>query len=61
MGSYKSTRILFNEALFWVCIYDLALIAKNENIGNLIGKTIERVEEVDIDKGEMAWGLHMCV
>lgn len=56
VGKLQVDQILFNEAIFWVRIYDLPLIAISEYIGNLIGNAIGRVEEVYIGKGEMAWG-----
>lgn len=36
-------------------------MAKNEYMGNVVGKAISRVEEVDLENGEMAWGEFMRV
>lgn len=44
------------EAVLWVRIHDLSFMARNEYIGNLIGSSLKKVEEVDLEKGEMAWG-----
>lgn len=60
-GSQQVHQIKLTEALFWVRLHDLPLIARNEYIGNLIGRKIGRVEEVDLEKGEMAWGEYMRV
>lgn len=36
-------------------------MARNEYMGNVVGKAIGRAEEVDLEKGEMAWGEFMQV
>lgn len=49
------------EALFWICLLDLPLMARNEYMGHLIGHKIDRVVEVDIKEDKMAWGKFMQV
>lgn len=42
-------------------LHDLPINARNEYVGNLIGSKIWRVEEVDVEKGEIAWGEYMKI
>lgn len=49
-------QLELKEALFWVRIHDHPLMARNVYMGNLVGKAVGRVLEVDLDKDEMAWG-----
>lgn len=55
-GHQQVYHIRLTEAMFSVHFHDLPLIARNEYIGNLIGSKIGWVVEVDIEKGELAWG-----
>lgn len=60
-GKQQVHQIHLTEALLWVRIHDPSLMARNKYIGNLIGSPPGRVEEVDLEKGEMAWGEFMRV
>lgn len=44
------------EASFWIRVYDLPPLALNEYIGNLVGHSLGRVEEIDMVLGEVVWG-----
>ncbi|XP_035543083.1 uncharacterized protein LOC118346304 [Juglans regia] len=55
-GSKQVHQIKIQEATFWVRIHDLPLRARNAYVGERIGKKIGKVEEVDLAKGEVAWG-----
>lgn len=46
-------NISFKEASFWVRVYDLPLMARNEYIGHVNGGAMGRVEEMDLDDGEV--------
>lgn len=60
-GHQQVHQIQIMEALLWVQLHDLPFIARNEYIVNLIGSAIGWVGEVDVEKGEMAWGKFMRV
>lgn len=60
-GRTQVNQITFSEALFWVRIHDLPLRARNYSVGKFIGNEIGRVEEIDLEEGEMAWGECMRV
>lgn len=60
-GLSQVHQIAFTHASFWVRLHDLSITAKNEYMGNLIRSHIGRVEEVDIEKDEMAWGEFMSI
>lgn len=44
------------DELFWVRVYGLMLMARNEYIGWLIGNSLGRFEEIDVAHGEVDWG-----
>lgn len=54
-GSKQVHQIKIQEATFWVRIHDRPLRARNEYVEGRFGKKIGRVEQVDLDKGELAW------
>lgn len=62
-GNKQVHQIKIQEVLFWVTIHDFPLRARNELVGDRIGKKIGCVVNVDLDKGELAWGefLHIRV
>lgn len=35
-------------------------MARNEYVGNLVGEALGRVEEVDIEYGNVEWGEYIC-
>lgn len=45
-------------SLFWVRIYNLPLMVRNYYIGEVIGKSLGVVEEVDLDLEEVEWGVY---
>ncbi|XP_042964598.1 uncharacterized protein LOC122298810 [Carya illinoinensis] len=55
-GHQQVHQIQFTEASFLVRLHDLPFIARNEYMGSLLGSKIGKVIEVDIVKGEVAWG-----
>lgn len=60
-GRKQAHQIKLTEASFCVRLHDLPLRARNEYVGTMIGKKIGRVEEVDVEKGELALGEFMRV
>lgn len=51
-GKQQVHNICITKTLFWVRMHNLPLMARNEYIERLIGKTLEKVEEVDLESGE---------
>lgn len=49
------------EALFWVRVYDILLMARNESIGRLIDNSLGRFEEIDLAHGKVEWGEFMRI
>lgn len=49
------------EAIFWIRIHDLPLMARNEHVGQCVGEALSRLIEVDVDVGEVEWGEFMRV
>lgn len=49
------------DASFWIRVYDLTLVARNEYIGWLIGNLLGKFEEIDLDNSEVEWREFMCV
>lgn len=49
------------EASFWVRVYVLPLLARNEYIENLVRNSLGRTEEIDTAPGEVEWGEFMRV
>lgn len=49
-GFKQIHEIKLEEALLWVRIHNLPLVARNEYMGNVIGNSLGRVEEVDLEK-----------
>lgn len=44
------------EALFWIRVHNLLLMARNEFIGHEVGISLGELEEIDLDYGEVEWG-----
>lgn len=55
------TNICLREATFWVQVYDLPLMARNEYVGREVGAAMGAVKEVDVDYGEVEWGEFMRI
>lgn len=55
-GEFLINNITITKAAFWIRLYDLPLYAMNEHVARLIGDSIGSVEEIDVKKGEVAWG-----
>lgn len=49
------------DAIFWVQIHDLPLMARNEYIGREVSMALGSVEELDLDYGEVEWGEFMHI
>lgn len=60
-GGQQVKHISIKEAYFCVRVYDLPLMARNEFIGHIVGASLGRVENVDLDAREIEWGEFMRV
>lgn len=62
-GNLQKKDIRIIEAFFWIRVYDLTLMAWNENIGKLIKEALEKLKEIDLAFGEFEWGefMHLWV
>lgn len=60
-GQQQGKTINMNEASLQIRFFDLPLMARNEYVGNLLGEALGRVEEVDIDYGDVEWGEYMQI
>lgn len=55
VDSYQQVQqIQLTNALLWILIHDLPLMVQNKYVGCFMGNKIGKVEEVDLDEGEMA-------
>lgn len=52
-GEKQVKNICMEEALFWIQIHDLPLIARNEYVGRCMGVALGRLVEVYVDLGEV--------
>ncbi|XP_042958115.1 uncharacterized protein LOC122293643 [Carya illinoinensis] len=55
-GEVQAIRVQISTATFWIRLYDLLLGAMNEKVVSKIGNSIGVVEEIDVEKDEVAWG-----
>lgn len=60
-GTQQAWEISIIEALFWVKVHDLPMMACNEYIGGLIDNSIRCLEQVDVEIGEVVWGEYMHI
>ncbi|XP_042958116.1 uncharacterized protein LOC122293664 [Carya illinoinensis] len=60
-GAQQTQMLQLSEALFWVRIHNLPLMAQNETVGKLIGSALGVVEDVDLIEGELSWGEFMRI
>lgn len=58
-GKQEVKTSWMTEAAFWIQIHELPFMAQNEYIGRLVGSSLGRLEEVDIEEGE--WGEFMRI
>lgn len=52
-GKREVKNICMIEASFWIGVHDLLLMARSEFIGNEVGKSLSKLEEIDLDYGEV--------
>lgn len=43
------------EATFWIRVFDLPLTTRNECTDRLIGNSLGKFKEIDLDNGEVEW------
>ncbi|XP_040990918.1 uncharacterized protein At4g02000-like [Juglans microcarpa x Juglans regia] len=60
-GHLQIHEVYMNEVNFWVRIHDHPLLACNEYVGRLIGTTLGKVLDVDVDFDDLAWAEYMRV
>lgn len=60
-GQQQVKSITINKASFWVRVFDLSLMARNEYVGNLVGSALGKVKEVDIAHKAIEWGEFMRI
>lgn len=58
-SSLQTKNICINEASFWIRVYDLPLMARNEYVGKLIEEALGKMEEINLVYGEFEWGKYM--
>lgn len=58
-GNLQMKDICIIEVSFWIRVYDLPLMARNEYVYKLVGDTLGQLEEADLDHGEVEWGEFM--
>lgn len=55
-GYTPASKTVFSRESFWVHLHDLPIDCMNEDMGTLIGNTIELVKGCDIQSDESKWG-----
>lgn len=60
-GTQQVHQIQITKSLFWVRIHYLSHLARNKYIGHLIGSSLGKLSEVNLEKGELEWGEYMQV
>ncbi|KAF5471635.1 hypothetical protein F2P56_008413 [Juglans regia] len=60
-GFQQVQQIQLTKASFWVRIHDLPLAARSVEVGQLIGKSLGHMEDIDLIDGEIAWGEFMRI
>ncbi|XP_035542065.1 uncharacterized protein LOC118344779 [Juglans regia] len=55
-GDILANKIKIVKVVFWIRLYELPLGAMNEKVVRMIGDCIGTVEEINIEKDEVAWG-----
>lgn len=52
-GTQQVKSIDMTKAFFWVRVHNLPLMARSEFIGNVVGKSLGKLEEIELDHGEV--------
>lgn len=60
-GQQQVKSSIMNQTSFWVRVFDLPLMARNEYTNNLVGMVLGKVEEVDIEHEAIEWGEYMRI
>jgi hypothetical protein len=60
-GLSSPTKIDFDQAVFWVRMFNLPLACMGKDVGFQIGSTMGMVEEVDTDEEGVGWGKFLRV
>lgn len=60
-GRIQLTKKNFNSELFWFQLHRLPVRYMNRYYGELIGNTIGRVLDVDVDTNDIGWGSFVLV
>lgn len=60
-GYNQIEKIQFNTETFWVQLHKLPIMCMNGFYSNLIGKTIEKVLEVDVEEDDTVCGHFLLV
>lgn len=55
-GWKQVKQVQLNMTSLWVQMHDLPIMARNAYSGKLLGELMGIVEEVHVEKGEIAWG-----
>ncbi|XP_075663231.1 uncharacterized protein LOC142632775 [Castanea sativa] len=56
-----ATKVEFNRATFWVQIHGLPTMCQTKDAGFQIGRTLGKVERVDVDDDGFRLGGYMCI
>lgn len=60
-GEQQIHHVHIIEVLFWIWVHGLPHMARNECLGRMIGSSLGRVEEVNMDNNEVIWGEFMWI
>ncbi|XP_059462008.1 uncharacterized protein LOC132191003 [Corylus avellana] len=60
-GLSSPSDIVFDQAVFWVRMFNLPLACMGKEVGFQIGATMGTVEEVDTDEDGVGWGEYLRV
>lgn len=60
-GKQQVCNLSLTKTSFWVRIHNLPLMAHDQEIGELVGNSIEKSEEVDLEVEEVEWGEFMSL
>jgi hypothetical protein len=60
-GFTPPTKMCFDQASFWVRMYNLPLACMGKSSGNKIGSSVGDVEEVDVLDEDAGWGEYLRV
>ncbi|XP_059436900.1 uncharacterized protein LOC132169985 [Corylus avellana] len=60
-GQSSPSKIIFEQAAFWVRMFNLPLACMGKEVGQQIGATMWTMEEVDTDEEGVGWGKFLRV